>query len=181
MDKNAGTDTFAKRVRALRMSLGLTQQAFADKLKIARNTVAKYEYEARVPEGPVTELICRQFGVNRDWLVNGTGEMYAKKSRKEEISAFLQEALADESDSFRARLVDALARLTVEDWKQVERLAEKMGISVGDTPQPEPAEPRTVHDWTDAEVLDAVRRDLDAEKRAGGGSSTSFCGGSGTA
>lgn len=132
MDRMEGTDTFAKRVRAVRLALGLTQQAFADKLGIARNTVAKYEYEARVPEGPVTELICRQFGVNRDWLVNGTGEMYAKKSRKEEISAFLQEALADESDSFRARLVDALARLTVEDWKQVERLAEKMGISFGE-------------------------------------------------
>lgn len=71
-------DTFKERVRAVRHALGYTQQAFADKLGVKRNTIAKYEYEDnRNPEGPVIALICREFGVSREWLLRGEGQMFA--------------------------------------------------------------------------------------------------------
>ncbi len=62
-----------KRLKDLREALHLTQQEFADKLKIKRGTIANYEIGRNIPIDAVISLICREFNVNEDWLRNGTG------------------------------------------------------------------------------------------------------------
>lgn len=69
--------------------------------------------------------ICREFNVNETWLRTGEGEMFVKLSRSEEISAFMGDILSGEED-FRARLIAALARLTPEQWQQLEGIAETL-------------------------------------------------------
>ena len=62
-----------KRLKDLREALHLTQQEFADRLKIKRGTVANYEVGRNIPIDAVISLICKEFNVNEDWLRNGTG------------------------------------------------------------------------------------------------------------
>lgn len=64
------------RIRKLRRSLDLTQQEFADKIGMKRNTVANYETGRNEPSASVISLICREFNVNETWLRTGEGKMF---------------------------------------------------------------------------------------------------------
>lgn len=64
------------RIKALRKNLGLTQEKFAERLNIKRNTLANYEIGRNEPIDAVVSLICREFNVNEDWLRTGQGDMY---------------------------------------------------------------------------------------------------------
>lgn len=64
-----------ERIKELRNSLGLTQQKFADRLGLKRQTVAAYEIGKIEPSDSTILLICKEFGINEEWLRNGTPPM----------------------------------------------------------------------------------------------------------
>lgn len=64
------------RIKKLRKDLDLTQQEFADKVGVKRNTVAQYESGRNEPTAAVFSLICREFNVREEWLREGSGEMF---------------------------------------------------------------------------------------------------------
>ena len=66
-----------ERIKKLRKALDLTQQEFADRIGIKRNTIANYESGRNEPIDSVISLICREFNVNEKWLRTGEGEMFA--------------------------------------------------------------------------------------------------------
>lgn len=72
-----------ERIRKLRRELDLTQEKFAERIGIKRNTIATYESGRNEPVDSVVALICREFHVNEEWLRNGTGEMFAQDSEDE--------------------------------------------------------------------------------------------------
>ena len=111
------------RMKELRVNLGLTQKEFADRIGVKQSTIATYEIGRNNPSDTVIALICREFGVDEIWLRTGTGEMFRPASREEEIAAFVGDVLHDEPGSLRKGLVSALAALTTEDWKVLEKLA----------------------------------------------------------
>lgn len=112
-----------ERIKELRKVLGLTQQKFADSLGVKRNTIAQYESGRNAPIDAVLSLICREFGVNEQWLRTGEGEMFVEMSRDEEIASFMGELLSEESDDFKHRLIGALSRLDENGWKVLEQFA----------------------------------------------------------
>ena len=69
-----------ERIRKLRRLLDLTQQEFADRIGMKRNTVANYETNRNEPSASVITLICREFQVNEEWLRTGGGEIFAPKA-----------------------------------------------------------------------------------------------------
>lgn len=78
------------RIRKLRKTLDLTQQEFADKIGVKRNTVAQYETGRNEPTATVLSLICREFNVNEEWLRTGSGEMF-KASPSSALDALAEE------------------------------------------------------------------------------------------
>ena len=69
--------TIGERIRQVRKFKDLTQQKFADSLGMKQNTVATYEMGRTNPSDPAIKSICREFGVNEEWLRSGEGEMFA--------------------------------------------------------------------------------------------------------
>lgn len=65
-----------ERIKKVRKALDLTQQEFADRLCIKRNTVATYETGKSNPSDAAVVLICKTFSINEDWLRTGEGEMF---------------------------------------------------------------------------------------------------------
>lgn len=65
-----------ERLKKLRKTLDLTQQAFANKLGVKRNTVGQWECGINPLTDQTVFSICREFNVNEDWLRSGTGEMF---------------------------------------------------------------------------------------------------------
>lgn len=118
--------TIGERVKELRKQINLTQQAFADRLNLKRNTVGSYEVNVVEPSDRTISDICREFNVNETWLRTGEGEMFNQITRSEKITAFLTDITAEEGDDFKRRFVEMLAELEPEDWKLLERMAEKL-------------------------------------------------------
>lgn len=107
------------RLKQLRKTLGLTQQAFADKLGVKRNTVGQWECGINPLTDQTIFSICREFDVNKDWLRTGEGEMFVIRSDEEEIAAFLGDVLSDEGETYKKQLILALANLSDEGWRGI--------------------------------------------------------------
>lgn len=118
--------TIGERVKELRKQINLTQQAFADRLNLKRNTVGSYEVNVVEPSDRTISDICREFNVNETWLRTGEGEMFNQITRSEKLAAFLADITANEEDSFKRQFVEVLADLEPEDWKFLERMARKL-------------------------------------------------------
>lgn len=68
-----------ERIKKLRKAFDLTQQAFADRLGVKQNTIAKYETNRGTPTTSVISLIVREFNVSEAWLRTGEGDMFIEK------------------------------------------------------------------------------------------------------
>lgn len=113
--------SLAERIKKLRRELDLTQQEFADRIGVKRNTVATYEMGRSSPSDSALSLICREFNVSEAWLRTGEGEMFAVRSREETLSAAVNALLSSEPPEWRRRLVVALSRFSPSDWDRLER------------------------------------------------------------
>lgn len=69
------------RIRSIRGTK--TQKAFADSLGISTQAVINYERHGRTPKQQVLNKISNVYGINVDWLLTGTGVMFAPPSRVE--------------------------------------------------------------------------------------------------
>lgn len=112
-----------ERLKKLRKTLDMTQQEFADKLRVPRNTIGGYEVGKSNPSDAAVNNICNTFNVNEEWLREGKGEMFIKMTRDEEIATFIGKTLHSEEDSFKKRLISALSALNESDWETLEKLA----------------------------------------------------------
>ena len=115
-----------ERIALVRKSLGLTQEKFAEQVGLSRNFMWMIESGTRVPSDRTISEICREFNVNETWLRTGEGEMFNQITRSEKIAAFLGDVTENEGDDFKRRFVEMLAELESEDWKLLERMAEKL-------------------------------------------------------
>lgn len=115
-----------ERLKKLRRSLDLTQQEFADKIGSKRNTIAKYETGTNAPSTAVISLICREFNVNEEWLRDGQGDMFKSLDRQDQIAQLTADLFKGEKDSFKERLILALAGLNESEWELLEQIAEKI-------------------------------------------------------
>ena len=97
-----------ERIKKIRKKLNLTQQNFADKIGVKRNTVAMYEMGKTTPSDQAIRSISREFNINEDWLRNGTGDMLLPISRRKEIEKLTNQLLAEEEDSFKNRFIAML-------------------------------------------------------------------------
>lgn len=105
-----------ERIKNLRKTLGFTQQEFAERIGVKRNTIAQYEIGRNEPIDSVVNLICKEYNVNEDWLRNGTGEMFIQLDEDEQISSFFHDLLQEEQGSFKRQFVTALSHLDDNGW-----------------------------------------------------------------
>lgn len=116
-----------ERIKKLRKALDLTQTEFGRRIGVKQNTVALIEGGRKTSEQTIF-AICREFNVSETWLRTGEGEMFRTRSRDEEIAAFIGGITLrnDPGDDFKRRLIHVLARLSVEDWRLLEDLADRL-------------------------------------------------------
>lgn len=114
------------RIKKLRKALDLTQQEFASRIGTSQNSLAGYETGRRNPSSSVINNICKEFRVNEEWLRTGAGEMFQEMSRFDEIAAFIETVMRDESAEFKRRLIAALAKLNDAGWDALEQFIEDM-------------------------------------------------------
>lgn len=110
------------RIKKLRKKLDLTQQEFADKIGIPRDSIGGYETGRRNPSEAAISLICAKCNVNEEWLRTGQGEMFIKRTRDEQIASFIGSIQANEDDSFKKRFISMLSALDESEWEVLEKM-----------------------------------------------------------
>jgi transcriptional regulator with XRE-family HTH domain len=76
------------RLIELRTVLGLTQGKFAERIRVSRGYMSSLEKSHRELNVRLIKLIADTFGVNENWLLNGTGDMF-KDSNNVEFSEII--------------------------------------------------------------------------------------------
>ena len=107
------------RFKELRETLSLTQQKFADRLDISRNFVAQIEMGNKIPSERTIKDICREFKVNYDWLVNGTGDIF--QDDDSDAQAIVDSVMTGDNDFAKKTLVK-FARLSEDRWRQLQEI-----------------------------------------------------------
>ena len=115
-----------ERIAVLRKTLGLTQKQFGEQIGVQRGTIANYELGRNIPTETVRLMICRVYGVRREWLETGEGEIFEKKTKYDQIREMADEYMKDESESFRNRLISVISELSEEQLVVLAEIAEKI-------------------------------------------------------
>ena len=101
-------DRIGDRIKKIRQSNHLTQEAFGNRIGSARNTIANYEMCKREPRKAIITLICKEFNVNEEWLHTGKGEMSFPIPEEDETAALMSELLLDTNDEIYTLIKDIL-------------------------------------------------------------------------
>lgn len=132
-----------ERIKEIRTALQLTQEDFGKRIGSARNTIANYETGNRNPSNAVIMAICREFNVNEEWLRTGQGEMFRELDREDEITKWLGSLMRPDNDNeFIKKFIHMLSRLSIEDWKVLEKMVlmmveERNGYNIEENPSEE--------------------------------------------
>lgn len=109
------------RIKELRKAMNLSQEKFGELLGITKSGVSDIESGRRKVTDQHVIMLANN-GVNEEWLRTGKGSMFIPKSKDEEIAEMFADIQKAGEDSFRHRLVSALARLDDDGWDKLEEL-----------------------------------------------------------
>lgn len=118
--------TQGERVKEIRTALSLTLEKFGENLGVGKTAISKIEKNERSLTDQMAKSICREYNVNENWLRTGEGDMFIKMTRNDEISQFVGQLMATEDDSFKKRLVSALAALDENGWDILEQFLDSI-------------------------------------------------------
>lgn len=116
--------TLGERIKMIRTEAGLTARQFALRLGITAAAVSAFENDKNGVSNQTLRAICAEYGVNEEWLREGTGEMYATLSREEEMGRLVRRLLSGSPASFQSALVMTLLRFDPDgpEWQIVEKI-----------------------------------------------------------
>lgn len=96
------------RLRMARALRKYTQKRLADEIHVSRNSINFIEAGTMNPTDRTIEDICRVLRINKEWLLNGTGEMEIQLSREEEIAELVKD-MYQADDERKLRLAKTIA------------------------------------------------------------------------
>lgn len=151
----------------LRKKLNLTQEEIGKKLGVTRGAISRMESGTYKITETMAKLICNEFNVNIEWLMNGKGEMFIKShvisldeyARKNDVSDFesdIMKLYMSLDKELRNKFMQGLREIALKS------VPEK-NISVVKKEELPPGAPVAAH--TDAELTEEelllMRQDID--------------------
>lgn len=103
----------------------MTLDKFGSVLGVTGVAISRIENGDRRLTDQMLKAICREFGVNEEWLRDGIGEPFVEKSRRDQIVGYL-DRLSDVSENVRKRFADALDAMEEEDWKIIREIIDRI-------------------------------------------------------
>lgn len=152
-----------ERIKQVRSVLGITQQEFADKIGVKRNSYANYETGRNTPIDAIVKSICREFNVNETWLRTGSGKMFQDPPSSE------LDALAEKYDlgSAARALIERFVTLKAEEQEIIIKFIQDAAATMN-AAQPLPASTPSID-----ERLEIIRHQMELEEKAADESSVS--------
>ena len=114
------------RIKEIRKILKLNQADFADKLGLARATIASYEVGNSLPSDRTINDMCREFNLQEQWLRTGEGPMFRQQSDIDNQLAIEVAKLIQSEDDFTKKLIHAYLRLPDDAKDKVKNFVENL-------------------------------------------------------
>lgn len=111
--------------------LKMSQTAFGERLGVSRSVINNIELNVLArPEQKLSlyKLICSEFNISEEWLLNGVGDMYANDEA--EYSSLIDRVMTGENE-FAKNVFKTFALFDVDDWEALQNMVEKY-LSVAD-------------------------------------------------
>lgn len=112
-----------ERIREIRDSLGLTRAEFGKRLGVSGDVINNLERGRVEPKEMIIKLICKEFGVSYQWIVNGNGEM--NDSDESEAQEIVDSVMTGDNE-FAKKVLVAFARMSEEKWKLIREIIEEI-------------------------------------------------------
>lgn len=128
-----------ERIKAVRKDRGLTLDEFGARIGVKKSALSQIENGKTNPSDQTRRSICREFGVNEEWLRTGEGEPYEEQTRNTALEAELRGFFRNEPDEFRERLIRLLLRLPPDKWDALRDFALELAAE-NDVPRRDSAE-----------------------------------------
>ena len=125
--------TQGERVLEIRKVLGLTMDKFGEKLGVQKSAISKIEKDKVNLSDQMVKLICREYNVNYDWLMDDDGEMFSdlpqtvldelcSQYELDDLDRFIVELYVglpkDVRDGIKARAKDLIQKRTVSEEEE---------------------------------------------------------------
>ena len=114
-----------ERLKELRKSLGLSQEAFGKRIGVTKTAISRAEAGLNSISDMSIKSICREYAISEEWLRNGTGNMYPDLSRAELAANIVGNAL-NTDDDFILNTFIALGQLTPAEWEVIKKFVDKI-------------------------------------------------------
>ena len=114
-----------QRFKELRKALDIKQGDFAKELAISQGHASDIENGRKAVSNRIIEILSLKYSVNEEWLRTGNGDMFVPMTRSETIAKFAGELLKEE-ESFKKRLISALAKLDEKQWEVLESIVNEI-------------------------------------------------------
>lgn len=114
------------RIEKARKALSMSRAAFGEKMGVSGDVINNLERGRVEAKEHMVMLICDRFGVNETWLRTGKGEMFQSEVIETDIAKLTVDLLTEPADSFKNRLISALARLSDEQWKVLSEITDEI-------------------------------------------------------
>lgn len=112
-----------ERIKQIRSSLGLTRAEFGKRLGVSGDVINNLERGRVEPKEMIIKLICKEFGVSYQWIVNGLGEM--NDSDENEAQEIVDSVMTGDNE-FAKKVLVAFARMSEEKWKLIREIIEEI-------------------------------------------------------
>lgn len=105
--------TIGDRLKYARKKKGFTQNSLAESIGVSRGVIFNLEKNKTDPQSIVINAICQTLKIQKNWLIDGTGEMEDKteSSRSTQILSELYEVAKSLSEDEQLYLLDVVKSL----------------------------------------------------------------------
>lgn len=106
-------NTLGERLNYARKKNGYTQDSLAELIGVSRGVIFNLEKNKTEPQTIVINAICQTLKINKDWLLNGTGQMEdtSEASQSAKILAELYDVAKGLSEEEQLYLLDTVKAL----------------------------------------------------------------------
>ena len=115
-----------ERIKLIRKTLAINQSEMAEKINLARATIASYENGNSLPSDRTIKDIAEVFNVNEQWLRTGEGQMFKEQSDIDNQLAAEVAKLIQSEDDFTKKLIHAYLRLPDDAKDKVKNFVENL-------------------------------------------------------
>ena len=114
------------RIKEVRVAKKLTMEEFGKRIGVTRATISRLESVKISVSSQMRRAVCREFGVNENWLLTGEGEMFMEPVSQQLDSIYQHHSLTPEDRIMVEEFLALSPETRREILKYVSRVADRL-------------------------------------------------------